>query len=70
MKSWETKDTLIVIVLAIVGTAIGLAVGASHEQIYRFNQWLQYRPEQALPWAIVGLITGAGLGLVARLFSK
>jgi hypothetical protein len=65
--SWGARDTLIVAVLAVVGIAIGLAVGATAWGQAGFSIWLLLHPEDALIWAVVGLIVAAGLGVAARL---
>jgi hypothetical protein len=68
--SWEAKDTLIVATLAIVGAAIALAVGGYRERDIFFDMWSLYRTHEAIIWVIIGLVIGAGLGVVVRLISK
>lgn len=67
--SWEIRDTLIVVVLAAVGIAISLGV-AGYRAGGDFNVWLQYRTDEAITWAIIGLVAGAGLGVAMQLNSK
>jgi hypothetical protein len=69
--SWNSKDTLIAIVLAIVGAATSVGIGGYRAFPVTFANWLEYAPEHDVaPWAIIGLIVGAGLGIVIRLNSK
>jgi len=70
MNGWRGKDTLIVVILAVVGAAVGIGVGASHEHFLGFINWLNYRTSDALTWAIIGFVAGTAIGLVARLISK
>ena len=65
-----TKDTLIVVILAAVGIAVGLAIGAFHQDALSLGMWVRFHPVDALPWAVVGLIVGGGLGWVWRLVAK
>jgi prolipoprotein diacylglyceryltransferase len=69
-NTWIAKDTLIVMVLALVGIAVAVAIGGFRAYPQSFEGWLQYRAHEAVLWAIVGLIVGAGLGIVMKLISK
>ena len=64
---WGAKDTLIVMVFAVVGIAVALAIGGFRAYPSSFEGWLYYRAHEAVPLAIAGLIVGAGLGIVMRL---
>lgn len=67
--SWRAKDTLIVFILGLVGSALGLSVGALRTPL-PINMWLVYNASAALSWALIGLIVGAGLGFASRLLAR
>ena len=69
-NTWIAKDTLIVMVLTLVGIAVAVAIGGFRAYPLSFEDWLHYRAHEAVPWAIVGLIVGAVLGFVLRYISK
>jgi hypothetical protein len=68
--AWKISDTLIVAILAAVGIAVALAIGAFHQQALSLGMWVRFHVVEAIPWAVVGLIVGGGLGCVWRLSSK
>jgi hypothetical protein len=68
--AWKATDTAIVGILAVVGIAVGLVVGAFHQQALSLGMWVRFHALDAAPWALVGLIVGGGLGWAWRLASR
>ena len=49
-NTWIAKDTLIVMVLALVGIAVAVAIGGFRAYPQSFEGWLQYRAHEAVLW--------------------
>jgi len=61
---------LVVVILAAVGVALALATGAFHQEALSLGMWIRFHTLEAIPWAVLGLIVGGGLGWVWRLSVK
>lgn len=64
------REALIVAILAAVGAAVGLIVGAFHQDALGLGMWILFHPVDSIPWAILGVMIGGGLGCVWRLSIK
>lgn len=71
MVSWKREHIAAIVLLAVVGAGVGLAVGyialaTASGGTFGFGYWLWNKPD-AQGWAAAGAVAGAVLGYAFRL---